>query len=104
MESLLTHDSSAVLYAGARDPSDATALRSIQKSHVDRLHIVKLVSASEADAKAVAELIKSREGRVDVVIANAGKLSSVLSTCCNDNALHNTFQTNIKVYQTQQTM
>ena len=57
------------VFVGVRDLNSATALKALNSS---KLHIVKLVSASEEDAEAVAAEIKKTSGSVDVVIANAG--------------------------------
>ena len=60
-----------VIYAGVRDLNNATALQKLNLS-TKNIHIVKLDSVSESDAKAAAEKIEKTSGYVDVVIANAG--------------------------------
>jgi NADP-dependent 3-hydroxy acid dehydrogenase YdfG len=62
-----------VVFAGARDPSKALDLQSLAKDNADKLHVVRLISADEANNKDVAEEIKASVGRLDVVIANAGE-------------------------------
>jgi NAD(P)-dependent dehydrogenase (short-subunit alcohol dehydrogenase family) len=61
-----------VVFAGARDPTSATALNTLAKEHHGKLHVIKLVSADEANNRAAVEEIKRIAGRLDVVIANAG--------------------------------
>lgn len=67
---------SAIIYAGARDPSSpgASALKEIAEKYPRRVEIVKYVAADEAGNKATAREIGQKHGRVDVVIANAGTL------------------------------
>ncbi len=60
-----------IVYAGARDVAGATALNELKKQY-SGLRPVQLDTTSEKDIKAVAELIKSEEGKIDVVLANAG--------------------------------
>jgi norsolorinic acid ketoreductase len=61
------------VYAGARDPSKATALSKLASKSNGKLAVVKLSSTSVEDAQAVAETIRKTDGRLDVVIANAGE-------------------------------
>jgi len=60
-----------LLFAGARDPTKATALNSLAEE-TGRIVIVKLESTSEEDAKAAAQLVKDKVGKLDYLIANAG--------------------------------
>ena len=60
-----------IIYAGARDPSKATALLELAKSNPN-IKPVKVISTDLESNKAVAEQIKKEQGGVDVVIANAG--------------------------------
>jgi NAD(P)-dependent dehydrogenase (short-subunit alcohol dehydrogenase family) len=72
-----------IVFAGARDPTSATALNELANQHQGKLHVVKLLSADEANNRVVVENIKRIAGRLDVVIANAGILknpSTVLAT------------------------
>jgi NAD(P)-dependent dehydrogenase (short-subunit alcohol dehydrogenase family) len=72
-----------IVFAGARDPTSATALNELANQHQGQLHVVKLLSADEANNRVVVENIKRIAGRLDVVIANAGILknpSTVLAT------------------------
>ncbi|KAL1752455.1 hypothetical protein FB107DRAFT_219900 [Schizophyllum commune] len=62
----------AILFAGARDPDRATDLHALAAAHPGRVHVLKLVSADQANNAAAAEEIKRVAGRLDVVIANAG--------------------------------
>ncbi|KAI5481189.1 short-chain dehydrogenase/reductase SDR family protein [Pseudohyphozyma bogoriensis] len=66
-----------VIYAGARDPSTATALKALSDAHPGVIHIIKLVSASAEDAQAAASAVEKAHGKVDVVIANAGIIDDV---------------------------
>jgi NAD(P)-dependent dehydrogenase (short-subunit alcohol dehydrogenase family) len=65
-----------VVFAGARQPHAATALHELEKTHQGRVHVVKLTSADEDDNRAAVAEIRKTVGRLDVVIANAGKPSS----------------------------
>jgi len=61
-----------IVFAGARTPSDASALRALASEHRGTFHILQLVSGDEeGNRAAVAELNKIAV-RLDVVIANAG--------------------------------
>ncbi|GAA6040915.1 hypothetical protein JCM8097_003185 [Rhodosporidiobolus ruineniae] len=60
-----------LVFAGARDPSKAEALHALAKK-TGNIEIVKLASANEEDAAAVAKVIEEKAGKVDVVLANAG--------------------------------
>ncbi|KJA22316.1 hypothetical protein HYPSUDRAFT_41181 [Hypholoma sublateritium FD-334 SS-4] len=62
----------AFVYAGARDPDNASALISLQIRYPDRLSIVKCVSADGEGNTALAREIEKRHGYLDTVIANAG--------------------------------
>jgi NADP-dependent 3-hydroxy acid dehydrogenase YdfG len=61
------------VFAGVRDPSRSTELQELSKQFPEKLHIVKLESADEAGNRKAVEEIKAKTGRLDVVIANAGK-------------------------------
>jgi NAD(P)-dependent dehydrogenase (short-subunit alcohol dehydrogenase family) len=61
------------VFAGARDPKSATALHDLVREFPGRVHVVKLVSSDLEGNKAVAREIEEKYGRVDVVIANAGR-------------------------------
>ncbi|KAF8623184.1 hypothetical protein AX17_007509 [Amanita inopinata Kibby_2008] len=62
----------AFIYAGARDPSSATSLNQLAALHPSRIQVIKYLSASEENNKAVAQLIKDKHGHLDCAIANAG--------------------------------
>jgi NAD(P)-dependent dehydrogenase (short-subunit alcohol dehydrogenase family) len=72
VQALVQRDN-VIVFAGARDPFRADELKALVQEHPGKLHIVKLVSADEAGNKAAVEEIKEKAGRLDVVIANAGK-------------------------------
>lgn len=61
------------MFAGARDPSKAVALQELAAKNPNVVHIVKLTSGEVEDNKAAAAEIERIAGRLDVVIANAGK-------------------------------
>jgi len=67
----LAKRSSAIVYAGARDPSKADKLQQLAKQH-SNVHVVQLRADLEADHRAVAARLEAETGRVDVVWANAG--------------------------------
>jgi NAD(P)-dependent dehydrogenase (short-subunit alcohol dehydrogenase family) len=60
-----------VVFAGVRDPSKAITLNELAATNPN-IHLIKLQSASEADARAAARAIEEVTGGLDVVIANAG--------------------------------
>ncbi|KII90575.1 hypothetical protein PLICRDRAFT_107378 [Plicaturopsis crispa FD-325 SS-3] len=60
-----------VIFAGARDFATATDLLALAKEYPNKIHVVKLVSASKEDSEAAAALVQKVAGHVDVVIANA---------------------------------
>lgn len=59
-----------------RDTSTATALLELAKFSQAKIHLVKIVSGDEEGNKAAAKEVEGLTGRVDVLWANAGKLSS----------------------------
>ncbi|KAJ9101484.1 hypothetical protein QFC19_005135 [Naganishia cerealis] len=62
---------SAVIFAGARDPANATELNDIAKKHPN-VHVIKLVADDAESNKQAVEDVKKVTDRLDVVIANAG--------------------------------
>ncbi|BGP51681.1 hypothetical protein JCM10450v2_007631 [Rhodotorula kratochvilovae] len=71
----LTQRDNILVFAGARNPSKADALNTLAKE-TGRVVVVKLESTSGEDAKAAAELVKKKVGKLDYLIANAG-ISSI---------------------------
>ncbi len=78
MSSIVASHPEAFVYAGARDPYNATELEELAKKYAGRIAVVKCVSADAEGNAELAKLIKEKHGRVDTVIANAGA-SVVLS-------------------------
>ena len=70
LEKLAARDT-AIIYAGARDPSKADKLQQLAKKH-NNVHVVQLRADSEEDHKTLAALVQKEAGRADVVWANAG--------------------------------
>jgi len=68
---IATRDSTAVVYAGARDPSGAPALQELASKFAGRVAVVKYVAGDTNLTNAIADLLRERHGRVDVVIGNA---------------------------------
>ena len=60
-----------VIFAGVRNPSKATALKSLASCNPN-IHIVQLESTSVSDAAAAAKTVEQVTGGLDVVVANAG--------------------------------
>lgn len=60
-----------VIFAGVRNPSKATALKSLAARN-SNIHIVQLESTSVSDAAAAAKTVEQVTGGLDVVVANAG--------------------------------
>jgi len=61
-----------IVFAGARDPSSAAELKSLELKYPDIVHVVKLSSADRTDNTAAVAEIERAAGRLDVIIANAG--------------------------------
>lgn len=81
VDDIATKDPSAVIYAGARDPSNgASQLIQLVDKYPGRIEIVKYVAADKEGNDAIAKVIGGRHGRVDTVIANAGE-SAVFRRC-----------------------
>jgi hypothetical protein len=60
-----------VVFAGARDPSNATELRELADKQ-ENVHVLKLVSCDEEGNRAAVDEIKRIAGVLHVVIANVG--------------------------------
>ncbi|KAH6715911.1 hypothetical protein DL95DRAFT_528683 [Leptodontidium sp. 2 PMI_412] len=73
LEIYLARPSHTVI-AAVRDPATASSLSSLPKGKDSTLIIVKIDSASETDAAAAVEVLKTKHGitTLDIVIANAG--------------------------------
>lgn len=71
VQTLVQRDN-AIVFAGARDPSQAESLNALVQKYPGRLHVVKLISVDEEGNRAAIEEIREKAGRLDVVIANAG--------------------------------
>jgi norsolorinic acid ketoreductase len=71
MVRILSNRPGTVVFAGVRDPSSASAdLKQIASAN-SNIHIIKLDSATEGDAKTAAKTIEEIAGGLDIVIANA---------------------------------
>jgi NAD(P)-dependent dehydrogenase (short-subunit alcohol dehydrogenase family) len=72
----LASDSSNVVFAGVRDTNlgDDHPLAQLVKNQPKVIQLVKISSANKEDNLAAAEVIKEEYGKVDIIIANAGKL------------------------------
>lgn len=68
---IANRDSAAVIYAGARDPANASSLQKLAEEFPGRVTVVKYVAGDVEVNSSIAEQLKTRHGRVDVVIANA---------------------------------
>jgi len=69
--STLASRNNTVIYAGTRNPTNSTVLQQLAKQY-SNIKVVKLTSANVEDNQAVAQQIEREQGRLDVVIANAG--------------------------------
>ena len=71
--SLLAERSNTIVFAGARDPANASDLQAVAAKHPDNVFVVELKASDvEGNTRAI-EQIRQKTGRLDVVIANAGK-------------------------------
>ena len=62
-----------IVFAGARNPTAAEDLQSLVQQFPGKVHIVKLTSCDKTDNDAAVATIKTIAGRLDIVIACAGK-------------------------------
>ncbi|BGO91285.1 hypothetical protein NBRC10512_007022 [Rhodotorula toruloides] len=69
--SLLAQRDNVLIFAGARDPASSAPLKALAEK-TGKVVPVKLESANEDDAAALAKLVEQQAGHVDYVIANAG--------------------------------
>jgi NAD(P)-dependent dehydrogenase (short-subunit alcohol dehydrogenase family) len=70
---LATHED-VVVFAGARTPSTASQLNALAAKYPGKVHVVQLVASDESGNKAAIAQIKEIAGRLDVVIANTGRI------------------------------
>ncbi|KAJ9105992.1 hypothetical protein QFC19_003327 [Naganishia cerealis] len=68
---VLERTPSAVIFAGARDPANATELNDLAKKHPN-VRVIKLVADDEESNKQAVEEVNKVTDRLDVVVANAG--------------------------------
>ncbi|KAF8193052.1 NAD(P)-binding protein [Pholiota molesta] len=72
VDDIATKGHSAVIYAGARDPSNGAAhLIEVAAKYPGRVHVVKYVAGDKEGNDALAKQIAAEHGRLDTVIANA---------------------------------
>ena len=86
----------SAVVATVRDPSKATELKALPGKNID---VVQLGNEVEKDTKKVAEYVKQKYGKVDVVIANAGVfiLGPILKAKPED-VLHHTSVNYVNVF------
>ncbi|KAF8188721.1 NAD(P)-binding protein [Pholiota molesta] len=72
VDTVASRDPSAVVYAGARDPSGASQLKALAAKYPGRIEIVKYVAGDKEGNEAIAKEIGLEYGRIDTVIASAG--------------------------------
>ncbi|KAJ3012833.1 hypothetical protein HKX48_006064 [Thoreauomyces humboldtii] len=66
-----------VIFATARKPTEATSLQILAKKHHPKIHVIKLESTSESDARTAAdEIVKIHPTGLDVVVVSAGVYAS----------------------------
>jgi NAD(P)-dependent dehydrogenase (short-subunit alcohol dehydrogenase family) len=70
--SSLAKRSNVKIYAGARNPGSAAQLNPIVEKSDGKVVIVKLDTTNIEDARAAGLKIEGSEGKLDVVVANAG--------------------------------
>ncbi|BGP31102.1 hypothetical protein JCM10296v2_002866 [Rhodotorula toruloides] len=69
--SLLAQRKDVLIFAGTRDTAKSTQLNELAQKSGD-VFPIKLESANEEDAVAVAKVVEEKAGKVDFLIANAG--------------------------------
>lgn len=70
---VLANRPDTVVFATVQDPSQARELNSLAKQSRGAVHVLKLVYGSEDDVQAAKKFIEDTEGKLDVLIANAGE-------------------------------
>ena len=92
----LSQRPNSAVVATVRDPSKATDLKALPGKNID---VVQLGNEVEKDTKKVAEYVKQKYGKVDVVIANAGVfiLGPILKAKPED-VLHHTTVNYVNVF------
>jgi len=70
----LARRDNVIVFAGARNPTAANDLQSLVEQYPGKVYIVKLTACDKAENEAAVETIKTIAGRLDVVVACAGKL------------------------------
>jgi NAD(P)-dependent dehydrogenase (short-subunit alcohol dehydrogenase family) len=63
-----------VVFAGARNPDNATHLHDLAKTHPGKVYTVKLDLGDVTGNQKTIEEVKKKAGKLDVLIANAGTL------------------------------
>jgi hypothetical protein len=75
VDEIAAKDSSAIIYAGARDPiNGASQLLQLAAKYPGRIQIVKYVSGDKDGNEAIATEIGAKYGRIDTAIVTAGAL------------------------------
>lgn len=83
----LSEQQNAVIYAGVRGAlAEYQQLASLVAQFPDVIFPLKITSASQEDNTAAAEYVRSKEGKVDVIIANAGELGDRMTISCSGRA------------------
>jgi norsolorinic acid ketoreductase len=72
IHALLKRLPNAIIFAGARDPSSANALKELASKN-GNVHVVKLVVDDAQSNKDAVEEVKKVTNRLDIVVANAGQ-------------------------------
>lgn len=62
----------------------ASQLKALAAKYPKRIEVVKYVAGDKEGNDAIAKEIKEKYGRVDTVIANAGKSKHLIPAVCND--------------------
>ncbi|CAL1577919.1 unnamed protein product [Knipowitschia caucasica] len=70
----ILNKSPAVVIATCRDPDAAAGLQELSAKHRDRLTLLRLDVTSEEDIRGSAELVKSRFGRLDLLVNASAQL------------------------------
>ena len=79
----LSEQQNVIIYAGIRGAvAEYEQLVSLIAQYPDAIFPLKITSASQEDNSAAAEYVRSKEGKVDVIIANAGEFGNRMPTAC----------------------
>jgi NADP-dependent 3-hydroxy acid dehydrogenase YdfG len=70
-------DLDITIFAGVRNPDKAVALQDLAKQYPGKILITSYDASDKESTNSAAQVVESKYGYVDIVIANAGKEDSI---------------------------